>query len=67
MSWQETRRRDEEVRRLAYHRGVEDALDGMPEDPDPGTLVAGEGAYRLMLVLEAYIAGRVDGGAELPF
>ena len=67
MSWQEVQARDEEVRRLAYRRGVEDALDGLPEDPEPATIVAGEGAYRYMLAWEAYVAGRVDGGAELPF
>jgi hypothetical protein len=67
VDWQEVQERDMEVRELAYRRGVQDALDGLPEDPDPGIIVAGEGAYRYMLVWCAYVEGRVDGGAELPF
>ena len=66
----QVQQRDEEVRRLAYRMGYEDAIDGLPEDPEPATIVEGEGsAYRYMLVWEAYVAGRVDGGAadSLPF
>ena len=39
MSWQEVQRLDEEVRRIAYRRGFEDAIDGLPEDPEPATLL----------------------------
>ena len=71
MSWQEIHR-DEEVRRLAYHRGLADALDELPEDPEPASTLdpsfAGESAsYRYMIVWNAYVEGRVDGGAGLPF
>jgi hypothetical protein len=74
VSWQEVQARDEEVRALAYEMGYEDALALLPEDPEPASILdPGEasefarGGYRYMIVWNAYIEGRVDGGAELPF
>jgi hypothetical protein len=68
MSYHEIQARDKEVRGQAYRQGFEDALDGLPEDPEPATMLeAHEGAYRYMLVWNAYIEGRVDAGADLPF
>ncbi len=64
MGFQDTQRRDEEVWRLAYRQGVEDAIDGLPEDPEPASILEpseAEGAYRYMIVWNAYIEGRVDG------
>jgi hypothetical protein len=76
VTWQEAQPRDEELRALAYEMGYEDALALLPEDPEPASILessAGEasefarGRYRYMIVWNAYIEGRVDGGAELPF